>query len=62
MGKKRGMHIVKVERLYHKADYFTVTYKHSKCRHARTYQTYVKAIDELAAYMQLKAFHKGANQ
>ena len=56
------MHIVKVERLYHKADYFTVTYKHSKCRHARTYQTYVKAIDELAAYMQLKAFHKGANQ
>lgn len=62
MGKKRGFHVVKIERVFANASFFTLTYKLSKCRHAKTYRTSVSAIDELAAYMRVKQFHQGANQ
>jgi hypothetical protein len=62
MGKKRGFHIVKIGRVFADASFFTVVYKRSKCRHAKTHRISVSAVDELAAYMRVKQFHQGANQ
>jgi hypothetical protein len=54
MGKKRGFHIVNIrgKRLW--VGYYAIDFKRSKCRYAKTYTTYVRAKDELDAYMQVK--------
>ncbi len=62
MGKKRGFHVAKIERVFANASFFTVAHKRSKCRHAKTYKTSVSAVDELAAYMRVKQFYQGTNQ
>jgi hypothetical protein len=61
MGKKRGFHLVKIGRAFPDASFFTVIYKRNKCRYAKTYRTTVSAVDELAAYMRVKDFHKGTD-
>jgi hypothetical protein len=53
MGKKRGVHVVRVESAFGWSTYYMVEYKRSKCRHAKTYCAYVRAKDELDAYMKV---------
>ncbi len=57
MGKKRGFHVVSVQKIAFGAGrLFDVEYKHSKCRYAPVYLTTVYAIDELEAYQKAKSY------
>jgi hypothetical protein len=59
MGKKRGVHVVGVKRIFEAPNFFTITFKRSKCRYARVHKAHTIAKDELDAYMVVK---QGANQ
>jgi hypothetical protein len=54
MGKKRGFHVVNVQSIVFGTALFEVEYKRSKCRHAPTHTTYIRAKDELDAYKKVK--------
>jgi hypothetical protein len=66
MGKKRGMHVVQIGPWFAGGNLgrniFTIIYKRSKCRHAKTHRTAINAIDELDAYRKIKRINEGANQ
>ena len=54
MGKKRAVHVVRVESALGWSSYYMVEYKRSKCRYAQTHLAYVRARDELDAYMKVR--------
>lgn len=54
VGKKRGFHVVNVQSIVFGTALFEVEYKRSKCRHAPTHTTYIRAKDELDAYQKAK--------
>jgi hypothetical protein len=59
MGKKRAVHVVRVESALGWSSYYMVEYKRSKCRHAPTHLAYVRARDELDAYMKVSINKEG---
>ena len=59
MGKKRAVHVMQVKREVKWYPYYAVKYKRSKCRHAQTHLAYVKARDELDAYMKVSIDKEG---
>ena len=59
MGKKRGVHVVRVESALNWSSYYIVEFKRSKCRHAPTHVAYVRARDELDAYIKVSINKEG---
>ena len=59
MGKKRAVYVVRVESALDWLSYYMVEYKRSKCRHAKTHLAYVRAKDELDAYIKVSINKEG---
>jgi hypothetical protein len=62
MGKKRAVHVVDVRVEVGWLHYYAVKYKRGKCRYAQTRMTYVRAKDELDAYMKVSINKEGASK
>jgi hypothetical protein len=59
MGKKQAVHVMQVKREMNWPTYYAVKYKRSKCRYAKAYLTYVRARDELEAYIKVSINKEG---